>query len=225
MKKKLKKPLEMLRQKCRKKKKKQIEEQEPAEEEAEAKGAEEEAKQVNKPKKQPKKQPKNQPTPQRQPKLKNQPTKNKVVAIPSRRRLRSKRPISSEGESPGTVQGRGLTDSRGPMVPERIEYPGPPDEWRRDPRLHVDETAAMRGWEPCRCNGFCRPKCPGRSSHPSYYEGKKQVGCPNPATSLMNMKARCVWLASDKSMAAQGNAFPTAKVSAAGTGAAHSNKC
>ena len=82
-------------------------------------------------------------------------------------------------------------------VPTRIEYPGPHDAWRRDPRLSQGECASSRGWLKCQCNGFCRNGCPGRSKHESYNHKNKQKnktksygGCPNPATSDVG-KPRC----------------------------------
>ena len=121
--------------------------------------------------------------------------------------MRFKGPISSEGqaaeqmEAPAEGQGLwSLPPSMGLLLepprarleaPEIIEYPGPSDEWRRDPRLRRGETAAMMGWVPCDCNGFCRPHCPGRSRHPSY-QGTTHGGCPNPATSAISRKGRCV---------------------------------
>ena len=84
-------------------------------------------------------------------------------------------------------------------VPPRMEYPGPHDAWRRDPRLSELECASSRGWLKCDCNGFCRCRkgCPGRSKHESYNHKNKQKnktksygGCPNPATSDVG-KPRC----------------------------------
>jgi len=77
-------------------------------------------------------------------------------------------------------------------VKSGIAYSGSPDEWRQDPRLGAGETAASRGWQPCRCNGFCQSKCPGRSRHPSY-GGKEHVECPNPATSFKRVRRWRRW--------------------------------
>ena len=99
-------------------------------------------------------------------------------------------------DSGGPIDSGGPTDSGGPRKPlkvtARIEYPGSPDEWRQDPRLGAGETAASRGWQPCRCNGFCQSKCPGRSRHPSY-GGKEHVECPNPATSFKRVRRWRRW--------------------------------
>ena len=150
------------KKKQKKKKKKQTQGREQAEEEAEAEeAAKEEAKQLE----------------------------NKASARPSKKRMKFNKPIGSEGgaanqiEAPGAAIVFKVPGHKPLKVPARIQYLGSPDKWRKGPRLGPEETAASWGWQPCQCNGFCRPKCPGRSRHPPYAR-TGQVRCPNPATSL-----------------------------------------
>ena len=108
------------------------------------------------------------------------------------------KPIGGKGEGLTDSRGQRLTDSGGQqpfflfVTPPRVEYLDDPSQWKRDPRLGPGETARMKGWRSCECNGFCRHGCPGRRRHPSYGKpGVIREGCPNPAAPTHGEKWRC----------------------------------
>ena len=98
---------------------------------------------------------------------------------------------SADDDAAGVPTGSGSDNEAGgipPLVDYKLESHG--NVWIQDPRLVADDSAEDHGWLRCQCNGFCRPRCPGRSRLPSY-QGRKKGGCPNPVAPG-SLQSRCV---------------------------------